>query len=314
MSELPGSVIVVTHNSSECITECLRALAGSGWEIVVVDNASHDDTVTRVKASALNVILIENQCNAGFAAAVNEGVRAAQANLVLVLNPDCVATEGALDRIAEVFADPEVVALGGMLVGEDGKLQKGFAARRFPTLGNMLAEILLLNRAWSSNPWNRRYRYLDMDYTKGQDVEQPAGACLAFRREIWQRVGGLDESFFPVWFEDVDFCRRIRDAGRRIIYTPDAVFTHVGGHSVGKLSYGERQMHWYRNLLHYFRKHHSALELSLLQLGIVIGLVLRSFLALIGVGPNGVGRWEAVRAYARVVGSAFQFWRFESNR
>jgi N-acetylglucosaminyl-diphospho-decaprenol L-rhamnosyltransferase len=304
MSTSIGSVIIVTHNSRGCVEACLRALQNQiGWHTLIVDNASNDNTAELARRVSPDVHLIENPKNIGFAAAVNQGVRAAQANLVLVLNPDCVATEGALDRIAKVFADSEVVAMGGMLIGEDGQPQKGFAARRFPTLGSMLAEILLLNRAWLSNPWNRRYRYLDMDYTKEQDVEQPAGACLAFRREVLERIGGFDEAFFPVWFEDVDLCRRIYDAGLRIRYSPSVVFFHAGAHSVGLIPYSQRQLYWYTNLQRYFRKHHSALELGVLQLGIVVGLVLRSFLALLGTKPEGVGRLEAIRAYARVIGS-----------
>jgi N-acetylglucosaminyl-diphospho-decaprenol L-rhamnosyltransferase len=304
MSTSAGSVIIVTHNSRGCVEACLRALQNhSEWHTLIVDNASDDNTAELARRVSSDVHLIENPKNIGFGAAVNQGVRAAHANLVLVLNPDCVATEGALDRIAKVFADPEVVAMGGMLIGHDGQPQKGFAARRFPTLGSMLAEIFLLNRAWPSNPWNRRYRYLDMDYTKEQEVEQPAGACLAFRREIWEKVGGFDESFFPVWFEDVDFCRRIRNAGSKIIYTPEAVFTHAGAHSVGRIPYTQRQLYWYTNLQRYFRKHHSARDLGLLRIGIIGGLVFRSLLAVLGIKPKGVGRLETIRTHARVIGS-----------
>jgi len=309
-----GSIIIVTHNSNGYISECLRALPASGWEIVVIDNASEDDTVARVKTSSFKVNLIENQRNAGFAAAVNQGVHQAQTELLLILNPDSIARADALDSIRRVLQSPDAGAAGGLLVDANGQPQIGFVLRRFPRVADMLAEIFLLNRLWPRNPWNRRYRCLDFDYTRQQEVDQPAGACLAFRREIWEKVGGFDESFFPVWFEDVDFCRRIRDVGRKIIYTPDAVFTHAGAHSVGQIAYTQRQLYWYTNLQRYFRKHRSPFELGVLQLGIVIGLVLRSFLALLGAKPDGVGRWEAVRAYGRGGGSAFQVWRSWSKR
>jgi N-acetylglucosaminyl-diphospho-decaprenol L-rhamnosyltransferase len=315
MSTCIGSAIVVTHCSRNCIEVCLQALTNqSGWEIFVIDNASNDDTAELVRRLSPGVRVVANPENIGFAAAVNQGVRVAQGDLVLILNPDCVANPGALDRLAEAFADPNVMALGGMLVDLGGQPQKGFTVRRFPTLGRVFAEIFLLNRIWPSNTWNRRYRCLDLDYAKQQDVEQPAGACLAFRREVWERIGGFDEAFFPVWFEDVDFCRRIHDAGLKILYSPKVLFTHAGAHSVGQLPYAQRQLYWYANLQRYFKKHHSALALGVLRAGILVGLVFRSFLALVGAKPDGVGRWEAVRGYAQVVGSAYQTWRSRSNQ
>ena len=108
--------------------------------------------------------------------------------------------------------------------------------RRFPSLGSMLAEVLLLNRLWPGNPWNVRYRCLDLDYRTLQEVDQPAGACLAIKQQAWEAAKGFDGSFFPVWFEDVDFCRRLRNGGWKVVYCPDAVFRHVGAHSVSKLS------------------------------------------------------------------------------
>src|SRR5260370_1096278 len=89
----------------------------------------------------------------------------------------------------------------------------------------MLAEVLLVNRAWPGNPWNVRYRCLDLDYRNTQEVDQPAGACLAVKRKAWDEISGFDEGFFPVWFEDVDFFRRLRDKGWKIVYSPAALFS-----------------------------------------------------------------------------------------
>jgi hypothetical protein len=172
--------------------------------------------------------------------------------------------------------------------------------RRFPTLGSMLCVTLLLNRIWPGNPWNRRYRYGDIDYGRPQSVNQPAGAALAFRREVWEQLGGFDEQFYPVWFEDVDFCRRIRQHGWDIVYEPNAVFTHQGGHSVRRLSFSEQQLFWYRNLLRYFRKYHSGAEVLTLRIAIIIGMAIRSAAVLAGVGPSCVSREEALRAFRLV--------------
>ncbi len=148
---------------------------------------------------------------------------------------------------------------------------------------------------------NRRYRCLDADYSKVQPVEQPAGACLAITREAWDAVGGMDTQFTPVWFEDVDFCKRLLDSGRKIVYCPSARFHHSGAHSVGKLSFAEKQLFWYTNMLRYARKHFSRTKVLILRIGIIKGMILRMLAALLGAGPKDVGAAEAVRAYGGVI-------------
>jgi GT2 family glycosyltransferase len=267
----------------------------------VVDNASQDDTVERAQKSDPGACVIKNPKNIGFAAAANQGARMAPGNILLFLNPDAIAQPGALDAIAKALEQEGVGAVGGALSHSRGEVDRGFSVRRFPTMLSMAAEILLLNRLWPSNPSNRNYRCLDLDYTKPQEVDQPAGACLAVRREAWTSVGGFDEVFFPVWFEDVDLCRRLRAHNWKILYCPSAGFLHSGGHSVSQLSLADRQIFWYRNLLRYWRKHESRPAVGSLRAIIALGMGLRSFATLVGSGPENTPRVEAMRAYARVV-------------
>jgi hypothetical protein len=194
-----------------------------------------------------------------------------------------------------------VGAAGGALSHSCGEVDRGFCVRRFPTLLSMAAEILLLNRIWPSNPLNRNYRCLDLDYAKPQNVDQPAGACLAVKREVWASVGGFDERFFPVWFEDVDLCRRLCAHNWKILYCPGARFLHSGGHSVNRISIGDRQVFWYRNLLRYWRKYESRTAVATLRAIIAVGMGLRSLAAMLGSAPEKTPPAEAMRAYARVV-------------
>ncbi len=297
---IAGSVVIVTHNSAACIERCLQALApAQGWRIVVVDNASADATLEKAQQTAPNVCVVRNGENRGFAGAVNQGIKIAEGDTIVILNADAIPVGDALDRLRRSLAADGVGVAGGSLRRSDGNVEKGFTVRRFPTLGSVLAEVLLLNRVWPNNPWNRRYRCLDLDYSRLQDVEQPAGACLAIRRQAWEDVGGFDQGFYPVWFEDVDFCRRVRNAGWRILYCPDAKFAHAGGHSVSQLSFGDRQSFWYRNLLRYFAKHHSGREVQILRWSILAGLLMRGALAVMGMRAPGVSLREAVTAYQR---------------
>jgi N-acetylglucosaminyl-diphospho-decaprenol L-rhamnosyltransferase len=300
-----GSVIIVTYNSEEHIASCLKALVGeTQWQIILIDNASVDSTIQRAREGGVNVRIVSNRANVGFAAALNQGAKIATGEVLLVLNPDVITTAGSLSKLAETLSQGGVGAATGMLVGLDGSPALGFNVRRFPTLGRMLAEVLLLNRLWNGNPLNRQYRCLDLDYGSLQEIEQPAGACLGVKRDVWESLGGFDEAFYPVWFEDVDFCRRLRLCGWKIIYCPAAVFIHSGGHSVNQLSFCDRQMFWYRNMLYYFAKHHSHRETTILRFGVIIGVILRALLSLAGFQPSRVGRGEAVRAYAHVL------WRY----
>ncbi len=289
------SAIIVTYNSAESIVHCLQALASEECEIVVVDNASQDDTVERVKAfeATHSLQLLRISRNLGFAAGVNHGVRAASGDVLLILNPDAIAEPGAVKALMNCMSGHSAAAAGGALLEASGELQRGFAFRRLPALRSLLCEVLLINQIWPSNPVNRRYRCLDADYSKPQLVEQPAGACLAITRKAWDAVGGMDAQFAPVWFEDVDLCKRLIDSGRTIVYCPSARFRHAGAHSIGKLSFAEKQLFWYANMLRYARKHFSATKVWILRLGIIKGMVLRSLAAWLGAGPEHVTAGEA---------------------
>ena len=251
------AIVIVTHNSAAEIGGCLEALAvlpPGEAEIVVVDNASSDATCSLVRDRGGRTIA--NPSNAGFAAALNQGVRATTAPLVLSLNPDAHLVKG-LDAMAECFdrSGEKVGAVGGMLIGSDGAPQRGFMARSLPTPATLIFEALGINRIWPRNPVNWHYRCLGVDLMRVSRVDQPAGAFLMFSRAAWQTVGGLDERFRPVWFEDVDFCARLRAAGYFVYFNPASVARHAGSHSIDALALENRAQYWYGNLLEYSSKH-----------------------------------------------------------
>lgn len=232
---------------------CLDALAEMAPDIpaTVVDNASSDGTQDQVRRRP-GVTLIANRENRGFASAANQGFRASTASEILLLNPD-VRLRTPPSHLIEACRQYGLAA--GQLTGLDGCVQTGFTIRRFPSAMSLACELLGINRLWPGNPVNRRYRYLDRDLNEEGPVEQPAGAFLMVRRDVWEHLGGFDEDFQPVWFEDVDFCRRASDAGYRIEYVPQVRAEHLGGHSVRKLPVTRMQVSWYDSLLRYGAKH-----------------------------------------------------------
>ena len=250
---LAAAAVIITYNSEEVILSCLDALAELAPEIgaTVVDNASTDRTVELVRQRS-GVKLVANRDNRGFAGAANQGFAVTSGDPILLLNPD-VRLRTPLAPLIQACREHGLAA--GQLTGPDGRVQAGFSIRRFPTPLTLAFELLGINRLWPGNPVNRRYRYLDRDLTLEGPVDQPAGAFLMARRDAWDRLGGFDEDFHPVWFEDVDFCLRAAEAGYRIQYVPQVQAEHRGGHSVRKLPAARKEVYWYDSLLRYGAKH-----------------------------------------------------------
>jgi len=291
------AIVVVTHQSAEVIGPCLDSLAGfPDAELVVVDNASSD--ATREKVTSRSFRLIGNPQNAGFAAAVNQGVDATSASLILLLNPD-TRLETGIQPLVDCFFDPGTGAAGGLLVGPDGLPQTGFMARNLPTPAALIFEVLGINRLWRRNPVNWHYRCLRNDPMAPATVDQPAGAFFMFRRSAWRQLGGFDERFWPVWFEDVDFCARLRAAGFSVRYQPAARAVHQGGHSVGIIPLDIREKYWYGSLLKYAAKHYHPVAFALVCLSVAAGAAGRAVLAF----PR--GGLKVFRVYSSVIRLSF---------
>jgi N-acetylglucosaminyl-diphospho-decaprenol L-rhamnosyltransferase len=160
-------------------------------------------------------------------------------------------------------------------------------------------EALLLNRLLPGNSVNRRYRCLDLDYEVPQPVEQPAGAFLMIRRSVWEELGGFDEMFHPLWFEDVDFCKRAMERKYPPYYTPAAAAEHVGGHSIYRIPVEMKPYYWYRSFVRYAVKHFRPPAARMVAAAIVVGSILRMLADVVvrrSLKPLGI--------YGRIVGMA----------
>jgi N-acetylglucosaminyl-diphospho-decaprenol L-rhamnosyltransferase len=302
-------VVIVTWNSEAEIGPCLQAL--QRWhdgDVLVVDNASKDHTCQMVQRFPNARLLAETE-NHGFAGGVNRGVAAVSGDYILILNPD-TELQGPLEpmRIAARQG-----AAGGRMLGEDGQAQIGFNVRRLPTPMSLCFEVMGLNRLFPGNPVNRRYRVLDLDLRVEQEVEQPPGAFFMVRREAFEQLGGMDERFWPVWFEDVDFCARLRQSGFKIRYTPAVSVKHLGGRSVNKIYKPFKQLAWYASLLRYATQQFGWCSRRMVGIAVVAASIPR---AIAGIfyrhqNPHGIG------VYARVIRLALKclvLGRVEFNR
>jgi N-acetylglucosaminyl-diphospho-decaprenol L-rhamnosyltransferase len=291
-------VVIVTYNSASMIERCLAALlrataSGGDLPVVVVDNASSDGTCELVRRHGV-VTLIANRTNYGFAGAVNQGVTALGSELVLLLNPD-TELKTPLDELEAACLLEGTGIASGRLIDELGRPQQGFTLRRFPRPGSLIFEVLGINRLMPGNALNRSYRCLDLDLAVAHEAEQPAGAFLMFRREVWQRLGGFDTQFYPLWFEDVDFCKRAHDLGLKIQYVPEVVALHQGGHSIASLDWSCREVFWYVSLLRYASKHFRPRDFRWVSAAVVLGSLFRT-----AIGVMSQRSFRPIRVYAKV--------------
>ena len=291
------AVAIVTWNSADLVAEAIRSVP-DGVPVVVVDNGSKDGSADAARAAGARVI--EAGANLGFGPACNLGAEAtAPSDTVLFLNPDAALLDGTAcleALLAALDGDPAVAAAAPALTGEG---QESFQLRKLPTLASLAREALLVNRLVPGSSGFRSERYLDRPRDVPFDVEQPAGAALLVRREVFEVLGGFDPAFTPAWFEDVDLCARILSSGRRLVFVPSARATHVGGAALTDLPYRDFLPLYTRNLLRYLRKH-EGLPLRLVARGVLgAGALLR--LALLPFVRGDHQRGDAAAAYVRVL-------------
>ena len=257
------SIIIVSWNVRELLRACLASLPCEA-EIIVVDNASADGSAAMVSAGFPGVRLLANVENRGFTGGNNDGLALAGRRFVLFLNPDTVVQGDALDRMtAYLEAHPDVGVVGPQLRYGDGSLQS--SRRRFPTLATGLTESTPLAWHWppERNRWAAQYHLDDVPADRAQQVDWLVGAALLTRREVLAQVGGFDEGYF-MYSEELDWQRRVRQAGWQVVYLPEAVITHYEGKSSEQAT-AARHIRFNRSKVRYFRKHHGRLAAEFLR-------------------------------------------------
>jgi GT2 family glycosyltransferase len=289
-----SGVVVHWHNEEPLARLTAAWPRDPRFELIVVDNGS-------VEPLALGPArLIRPQRNLGFAGGANAGAAEARGEVLLILNPDAVPQEGALDRLLEGFAaHPEAAGLAPRLVGPDGESQSGWQLRRLPSPWQLLLQTLPFAGTLEGGS----------EPAAGTPVEQPAAAALALRREAFEAVGGFDPGFHPAWFEDVDFARRLKQAGLPLLYWPAAVFRHGLGSTVSRLGYGRFLWIYYRNLTRYLHKHHGPLWAVAARIALVPGMALRLLLLPLRRPRRAASRSEAARGLLIVLAGTLSGWR-----
>lgn len=250
------SVCIVNWNTREDLARCLTSLVGRSWdieyEVWVVDNASQDSSGDLVRTRFPTVNLVVNAENRGFAAANNQAIQQSQGRYILLLNPDTIVHEGALNQLVWFLDTHPAVGIAGLkLLNPDGSLQ--YSCRTFPTWGAVLFRGTLLGRLFPHNRFTREYLMQDWPHNEVRRVDWVSGAGLAVRRKMLAQIGLLDERFF-MYCEDMDLCRRAWDAGWEVVYFPEAVVTHFIGRSSDQ-NLGPMIVEFHRSMYRYVGKH-----------------------------------------------------------
>jgi GT2 family glycosyltransferase len=250
------SVVIICWNDLRVLRECLRSIYqgthSTVFEVLVSDNGSTDGSVEFIRQNYPDVRVLENRANLGFAKGNNVGIRASSADYVLILNPDTIIHDGALDRLVE-FAQkhPEAGAFGCRVLNPDGTYQT--SARLFPTVRRYWVSALGLKKLANVSSLFLFEEYPRWFGETERPIDWQSGCCVMFRGDVLRSLGGFDEQFF-YHFEEVDLCRRVWAAGHPILFTPEAVITHLGGQSVGRFPV-RFEIEKHRNRYRYFYKH-----------------------------------------------------------
>ncbi len=272
------AIIIVNWNVSALLLENIRSLAASegGFcaEVLVVDNASNDGSCEMLASQASWVTLIRNGRNLGFAKACNQGILAARARHILLLNPDMRVRADALAKtVAYADAHPTEGIFTGLLLREDGVPVRSI--RRFPTFWDQFLVLSKLGKAFPRAL--ERYEGKDLDLLQEQDVDSVRGAYLCIPERVLRVLGGLDERYF-IWYEDVDYCRRAILSGFRVRHLPEIVAYDRVGRSFAQRTVAWKQQRILTSMVRYFETWHPWWQaLALRVLAVPILFVMRVY-------------------------------------
>lgn len=262
------SIIIVSWNTQDLLAKCLSSIfnftRSLDFEVFVVDNASTDNTPAMLQRDFPQVHLIANKDNLGFAQANNQAINQAQGNYILLLNPDTEVFDSSLSHLLDFMAShPEIDILGPKLLHSDKTTQASL--RRFPKFWDQFLILLKLHNFFPNLSPLKKYHMFDFSYDEPAPVDQIMGAAMLIRKELFDKIGLLDEKFWLL-FEEVDFCRRAKNAGAKIYFTPQAQIIHHKGESFSQRQALSKQINFNRNLFRYFRKHKPYYQLVFLWL------------------------------------------------
>lgn len=279
------TLVIVNWNSGPALERLLESVSVILPEIraaFVIDNASTDSSL-EVGDSYLSrgVSVVRFKKNLGFAVAANRGIELSETELVLLLNPDIRVNANSVKKLyGEAKRRPEISILTCALVGTGRRTQEAFQIRSLPSVVSVISDALFLDEIasfFSGGRTGGSRKRKDLVEPDPRSVDQPAAAFWMLRKSVWRELGGFDESFYPAWYEDVDFCKRLKQKGGKILFFPGLTVEHEGGVSLQQLDYSQFLDIYYGNLIRYWKKHHGR-TVPIIWLPVKLGVWIRKLL------------------------------------
>ncbi len=271
------TIVIVNWNTKDLLRDCLesvyRTVRNITFEIIVVDNDSHDDSVTMVVKEFPGVKIIENSKNRGFGAANNQAFAVMKGRYALLLNTDTVLTENAVHELFAFMENHDEAAMaGGQLLNRDGSRQNSIA--NFPTFFTLLMNTALLEYLFPEKYPSKRY-----EHKEPLEVESVVGACVLVRKKAMDEVGIFDERYF-FFFEETDWACQMRAAGWKICHIPSATIYHLQGKSIGRNV--RSRIEFYRSRYKFFSKWRGRSYNVAVSIVVFVRLLINWFLTSIG--------------------------------
>jgi N-acetylglucosaminyl-diphospho-decaprenol L-rhamnosyltransferase len=253
------SCIIVNYKNSESLKDCLVSLYQTVQEIdfetIIVDNSENDLGIKPLKELYPKAQFVSNSSNVGFAKANNQAAKIAQGKVLIFLNPDTILSDQAIDSMYRYYCShTETGVLGPKVVDPEGSLQ--YSCRRYPTLWTgLFNRYSILSRLFPENRFTSQYLMLDFDHNEIRQVDWLSGCCLMVSKSTFENSHGFDENYF-LFNEDIDLCRTIKQAGKKVIYFPEATIIHHVSTSNSKTT-ARVIIQRHLGMMHYFKKHHG---------------------------------------------------------
>ena len=292
------SIVIVNYNSGHLLRQCIDAIYTHmptiTFEVVVIDNHSTDGSCNFLKESSYSEIrLVVNSRGMGYTYAANQGFALSKGDLILFLNPDIKVLEHSIDNmIRHLEEDKSLGAVAGLFHFPDGGFHRYY--NRFPTVLSYYLTIFFSTRGAAHFGSYRRYHMLDVDFSKPVEVPQPAGCCLMVRKEIFKE--GYMNPVFCIFFSDVDVCKKIYLAGKKIMVFPDCKVLHCHDYS-SRSKHGNSHLFsidLFIGLANYFRIYSGFTAFLAVKLLFSSTLFLSSLLS-IGKCMLGKNQWKEVQ-------------------
>lgn len=293
------SVIIVNYNGEKLLGNCIGSIqkhTDCKHEIIVVDNASTDNSVELLEQHFPFVKLIKNKNNVGFAAGNNIGVSKTTGKYILLLNNDTILLSPLLKVIEKFKSNPKIGVLGCTLRFDNRAIQPSFGYEHTPI---RIIFSWLINSKMTRIPKIFKRSEIDTKryYDKERKVDWVSGAALFTKTDLWNRLNGLDEKYF-MYVEDVDYCRRVRELGYNIVYSPDTEIIHLERSGKKTLSLSSLN-HTTNSYLIYTKKYYGIAANVFVHIGLGLIFLLRSIYYFISVIFDKKNKWEQSKIFLK---------------